>query len=186
MTDLLRETRAMLDEEQIKRKREQPYLISVAAFNTEADNQRYGLDLENWITAGLINDVAIAWFAHHTSFGERGLVDPDMAYYRRITKNTGVGLYPFVLAWKPGTPESLSKKVAAYYDNGATGIAVWDPDQGAWRNGYEANVFDSLSLLGHVNYVRRWSEAGMPKPLVIPLTRFGDNHFSRWFPNTGF
>jgi hypothetical protein len=110
-----------------------------------------------------------------------------MAYYRRITEGSDVGLYPFVIAWNPDTPERLSKTVAEYYASGATGIGVWDPSvEGGWRNGYEANAFDTLSLLGHAEYVRRWAEAGMPKPLVIPLTRFGENHFSRWFPNTGF
>lgn len=187
MTDLLSETRAVLDEEQARRGRKQPYTISVATFNKESDNDRHGLAVEQWIDQGLVDDVAVAWFAYHTSFSEDGLIEPDMEYYRRITKGHDVGLYPFVIAWKPGTPARLSRTVSEYYDNGATGIAVWDPKvHGGWRNGHEANLFDTLSRLGHEDYVRRWAEAGMPKPLVIPLTQFGDNHFSPWFPNTGF
>ncbi len=30
------------------------------------------------------------------------------------------------------------------------------------------------------------AEKGVPQPQSIPLTRLGDNHYSRWFPTTGF
>ena len=40
--------------------------------------------------------------------------------------------------------------------------------------------------LGHRDDVLRWAKGGPPQSLTIPLTRLGDNHFSRWFPNTGF
>ena len=55
-----------------------------------------------------------------------------------------------------------------------------------WKNGFETGVFETLRLLGHEDDVRRWATQGIPKPFVVPLTRYGDNHYSRWFPNTGF
>jgi len=186
MTDFLRETRQMLDEAQREMGRDKPFAISVTGFNTQQDNDRHGLALETWINEGLANDVAVAWFAHHTSFTEENRTTIDMDYYTRITEGKNVGLYPMVIGWKPGTPEAMSKKVAEYYERGVTGISVWDPDQARWPTRHGSDPFDALSLLGHVDYVKRWTEAGVPRPLVTPLTRFGDNHYSRWFPNTGF
>lgn len=187
MTELMQELRAMLDQVQRQQGRQTPYRISLATFSKERDNQLFGIDLENWIKIGLVDDVAVAYFAHHTSFSEPGGSFPDMAYYQRITQGTGVGLYPFVISWNPGTPAEMSKRVVDYYKHGATGIAVWDPSvEAGWRSGEPGNVFDALSRLGHVDDVQRWAEKSLPKPLVIPLTRYGDNHYSRWFPNTGF
>ena len=193
MTRFLRQVRDLLDEVQQGLGREKPFTISVATFSKQSDNEKYGIALEQWIDQQLVNDVAVAWFAHHTSFNDPGGSLPDMTYYRKITAGKDVGLYPFVICWKPGTPQSMCQTVARYYDQGATGIAVWDPvveaglsNSTPWKNGFEAGVFETLRLLGHEDDVRRWAEQGVPKPFVIPLTRYGENQYSRWFPNTGF
>jgi hypothetical protein len=193
MTGFLRQVRNLLDEVRQGLGREKPLTISVATFSKQSDNRKYGIALERWIDEQLVNDIAVAWFAHHTSFNEPGGSLPDMTYYRRITAGKDVGLYPFVICWKPGTPRSMCQTVARYYDQGATGIAVWDPvveaglsNSTPWTNGFETGVFETLRLLGHEDDVRRWAKQGIPKPVVVPLTRYGDNHYSRWFPNTGF
>ncbi len=193
MTQFLREVRELLDEQQRRAGRAKPYTVSVAAFSEQRDNEKYGLALEQWIDQKLVNDVAVGWFAHHTSFSQPGSSRPDMEYYRRITEGKDVGLYPFVISWKPGTPRGMCQTVSEYYDQGATGIAVWDPAVEAglanstrWTDGTPAGVFETIRWLGHEHLVRQWAQAGIPKPLVVPLTRYGENHYSRWFPNTGF
>src|SRR6185437_8775452 len=106
---------------------------------------------------------------------------------RRITAGTKVGLYPFVIAWHSGTPQQLCAKTTQFYRDGATGIAVWDPSVEAhYRDGSPGNVFDVAGLLGHRQLIAQWATQGAPTPLAIPLTRLGDNHYSRWFPNTGY
>ena len=55
-----------------------------------------------------------------------------------------------------------------------------------YRDGSPGNVFDVASLLGHRQLIAEWAANGVPTPLAIPLTRMGDNHYSRWFPNTGY
>lgn len=182
MTEFMEEIRALLDATARAQGRTERYRISLGTFSREADNQKFGLALPAWIERGLVDELAVAWFAYHTSFSP-----PDMAYYQRLTQGSKVGVYPFVIAWNPGKPQELAKKVAGYYASGAKGIAIWDPQvETGWRDGAPGNVFDALSQLGHRELVGDWAEKGVPAPLTIPLTRLDDNYYSRWFPNTGF
>lgn len=186
MTDFMLEVRALLDETAARQGRRERYKISLGTFAREADNQRWGLDLPNWIQRGLVDDLATTWFAYHTSF-EKTPGQVDMDYYRRITRGTQTRAYPMVIAWKTGKPRELCEKAAAWLGQGDPGIAIWDPQvHKGWPDNSPGNVFDVLGHLGHRDDLRRWSKQGPPTPLTIPLTRLDDNHFSRWFPNTGF
>ncbi len=186
MTDFMTEVRALLDETAAKQGRKERYKISLGTFAKEADNQRWGLDLPNWIQKGLVDDLATTWFAYHTSF-EKTPGQIDMEYYRRITKGTKTKAYPMVIAWKTGTPKELSKKAAGYLTAGDPGVAIWDPQvMKGWPDNSPGNVFDVLGKLGHRDDLLRWAKNGVPEPLTIPLTRLDENYFSRWFPNTGF
>ena len=182
MTEFITEIRTLLDDTARARGRGERYKISLGTFSTEADNRKFGFDLPLWIERGLVDDLGVAWFAHHTSFAQ-----PDMAYYARLTKGTKVGVYPFVISWKPGKPQELCQKVTAFYEAGASGIAIWDPQvENGWTERPHGNIFDTLNRLGHREDIARWAKQGVPLPLSIPLTRLDENHYSRWFPTTGF
>ncbi len=186
MTDFMTEVRALLDETAVKQGRKTRYKISLGTFAKEADNQKWGLDLPRWIQRGLVDDIAVTWFAYHTSF-EKTPGQMDMDYYRRITKGTATKAYPMAIAWKTGKPKELCQKAAAWLAAGDPGIAIWDPQvMKGWPDGAPGNVFDVLGKLGHREDLLRWSKNGVPQPLTIPLTRLDENYFSRWFPNTGF
>jgi hypothetical protein len=186
MTDFLTEVRALLDETAKKQGRKERYKISLGTFSNKADNTRWGLDLENWIKLGLVDELATTWFAYHTSFTKTpGKI--DMEYYRRITKGTKTKAYPMVIAWKTGKPQELCKAAAGYLAAGDPGIAIWDLQQArGWSDKSPGNATEVMTKLGHREDLERWSKNGVPKPLTIPLTRLDENYFSRWFPNTGF
>ena len=186
MTDFLIEVRALLDETAAKQGRTERYKISLGTFAKEPDNQKWGLDLPLWIQRGLVDDIAVTWFAYHTSF-EKTPGQIDMDYYRRITKGTKTKAYPMVIAWKTGKPKELCQKAAAYLLKGDPGVAIWDPQvQHGWPEKSPGSVFDVLGHLGHRDDLLRWAKNGVPQPLTVPLTRLDENYFSRWFPNTGF
>jgi len=104
-----------------------------------------------------------------------------------FAKGTKVGVYPFVISWKSGKPEELCKKVTTFYQQGASGIAIWDPQvEHGWSEKPHGNLFETMGRLGHCDDIARWAAKGVPLPLSIPLTRLDDNHYSRWFPTTGF
>ncbi len=182
MTEFITEIRTLLDDTARTQKRQERYKISLGTFSTETDNVKFGFDLPLWIKRGLVDDLGVAWFAHHTSFKQ-----PDMAYYSRLTQGTKVGVYPFVISWKSGKPQELCQKVSQFYQQGATGIAIWDPQvEHGWTEKPHGNLFDTMGRLGHRDDIARWATQGVPLPLSIPLTQLDENHYSRWFPTTGF
>ena len=187
LTTFMREIRTLLDETARERHRQKPYLLSVATLPTEADNRKYGIEIERWIKEGIVNgDVAPTNFASQIN-----PVPPDMAYYKRITSGTKVGLYPMYRAFKPGTPADFIKKIVAAYRDGATGIAIWDPAESyTWGSTKVAGqptgqTFDIFRFLGHRALLEQWAAKGAPQPTLYPLTRYGDNYYSRWYPGSG-
>jgi len=187
LTTFMREIRQLLNETAKQRGRATPYRLSVATLPTEADNKKYGIEIERWIKEGLVDgDVAPANFASQIT-----PVPPDMAYYKRITAGTKVGLYPMYRAFKPGTPADFIKKIVAAYKDGATGISIWDPAEsytwGATKVSGQpvGQTFDIFRFLGHKELLKSWAEKGAPQPTLYPLTRYGDNYYSRWYPGSG-
>ncbi len=183
VTEFVRKIRAMLDETAAQRgNAHQRLKLAVSTFSARADNQKFGLDVERWIEEKLIDQIGIAWFAYYTS----GLKSKsgDTAYYARITEGTDVKIFPFYVGWKMESANSLLQSVARDYAQGADGIAVWDPNQFVtWQKGHNP-YWPLVSKLGHRQQVREGSL--LFKPTAIPLTRLGENHYSRWYPNTGF
>jgi len=183
VTGFMRRIRAVLDETARKDGNlDRRLKLAVTTFATLADNRRFGLDVESWIQDKLIDQIGIAWFAHYTS----GLKTKagDTAYYSRITEGTDVKIFPFHVGWKMSSATDLLSKVTRDYDAGADGIAVWDPNQfESWQNGKNP-YWPLVSRLGHREKLRDGSL--LFKPIATPLTRLGENYYSRWYPNTGF
>jgi lysophospholipase L1-like esterase len=183
VTGFMRKIRDVLDETAKKLGREDRRLkLAVTTFATAADNKTFGLDVETWIQEKLIDQIGIAWFGYYTS----GLKTKsgDTAYYSRITAGTDVTIYPFYVGWKMNSASDLLNKVAQNYVDGADGIAFWDPNQfETWQSGKNA-FWPLVSRLGHRREILNGSL--LYKPVATPLTRLGENHYSRWYPNTGF
>jgi lysophospholipase L1-like esterase len=184
MSGFIAKIRKLLDEEQVRRGKNSPRLrFAASTFATRADNDRFGIDVEHWIREKWIDQIGIAWFAYYTS--GLGKMTGDTEYYDRITEGTDVKVFPFYIGWKmPGASE-LVDRVAKDYREGADGIAVWDPFQfRGWADGGNHCYWPLVSQLGHREKLEDGSLLFLPR--ITPLTRVGGNHFSRWYPNTGF
>jgi len=183
MTSFMRKIRQLLDEADAKRgESERRLKMAVTTFAAEADNKKFGLDVERWIDEGLIDQIGVAWFAYYTS--GLGKFGGDNAYYARITEGTDVKFFPFYIGWKMKNAMDLVERVNRDYQQGADGIAVWDPEQFVkWVSGKQS-YWPLVSKLGHRDEVAAGSL--IFEPVAIPLTRLGENHYSRWYPNTGF
>jgi hypothetical protein len=98
--------------------------------------------------------------------------------------------YSWTWPFKPTTAEEFAEefqKDASYLLKDADGSSSWDPQaHKGWPEGSPGNVLEVLGHLGHRDDLLRWAKSGVPAPLTIPLTQLDENHFSRWFPNTGF
>ncbi|MEZ6089268.1 MAG: GDSL-type esterase/lipase family protein [Pirellulaceae bacterium] len=183
VTEFVRKIRSLLDETSRSRDSgHQRLKLAVSTFATADDNQKFGLDVERWIDEELIDQIGIAWFAYYTS----GLKSKtgDTSYYANITDGTAVKVFPFHIGWKMTSATDLLRAVADEYDAGADGIAIWDPNQFAgWQQGKHP-YWPLVSKLGHRNRLRDGSL--LFDPVTTPLKRLGENHYSRWYPNTGF
>ena len=183
MNGFIGKIRKLLDEEQTRRGPDSPRLkFAVSTFAAKADNDKFGIDVETWIKNKWIDQIGIAWFAYYTS--GLGKQTGDTKYYVRITEGTEVKIFPFHIGWKmPDAPELL-RRVERDYENGADGIALWDPNQfRGWLKGFHA-YWPLVGRLGHRDHLNDGSLLFYPN--YIPLTRMGENHYSRWYPNTGF
>lgn len=183
VTGFMRKIRALLDETAKEQgSADQRLKLAVTTFATATDNRKFGLDVETWIEEKLIDQIGIAWFAYYTNGLETK--SGDTTWYARITEGTDVKIYPFYVGWKMNSATDLLSKVAGDYDNGADGIAVWDPNQFVeWQSGKNP-YWPLVSRLGHREEILDGSL--LFKAVATPLTRLGDNHYSRWYPNTGF
>ena len=149
--------------------------LAVSTFATESDNRRFGLDVEQWIKEVLIDQIGIAWFAFHTS--GLGKKTGDNAYYAKITEGTDVNFFPFYIGWKMDSAEETLARVEKDYHQETDGIAVWDPEQfTAWQKGQHP-YWPLILNLGHRDKVADGSL--IFDPVVTPLTRMGENHYSR-------
>ena len=141
MTGWMADIRGLLDEAQRTWGREEPLKLSAMVLETEADNLKFGLDVERWVTEGLIDQIGIYKGSHRTSG------DPiDMEYFARIADGTDVTIHPCMVAWALPKPEEMMRQGLDYYDRGADGMLFWDPS-GVSRNG---GLWPIVSRMGHV------------------------------------
>lgn len=191
MTGFFREVRAMLDELE-KGRNGKRYSISAATLTQQRFNERYGLDVGTWVKEGLVDQLAPI-VAFHTGDGVSKYAPPDIPYYRRVTRDSKVRIFPVVMAWETrlwtsGPPEELCKLIGRWYEEGAHGITVWDPevDKGYGQNVHQGNVIDLLGYLGHRELIAYWGQHGVPLPNNIPITKLDENEYSPWWPSIGY
>ena len=183
MNGFIGKIRKLLDEEQVRRGPESRRLkFAASTFAAKSDNDKFGIDVEKWIENKWIDQIGIAWFAYYTS--GLGKYTGDTQYYVKITEGTEVKIFPFHIGWKMPDASELLSRVARDYRNGADGIALWDPNQfRGWTKGFHA-YWPLVGRLGHREQLDDGSLLFVPN--YTPLTRMGENHYSRWYPNTGF
>lgn len=173
MTRFFREMRQMLDEVQTRKGRQHRYEISAMFLGTEALNTRFGLSAERWVKEGLLDAIGIDWAAFDAGSVRDGGAYYDLAYYRRITADTKVPVYPIFnpIEWESvGDPAATShgyrvgdvrSRAVAFYDEGAAGAGFWDVS-GAVT---DATLWPIISRLGHESELR--AQAGRPRPARV-------------------
>jgi len=195
MTGFMRDIRKMMDDVQKKQGRKQRYELSASVVHNEADNRKYGLDVERWVKEGLVDRIGIFPAAFHTDTRK----PMELDWFYRITKGTNVGVYPMMIGWKLPSAKQALVDAQKYYKGGAAGIIFWDPSstdfynpgpsQGSARKSYTnpgRTYFPLASRLGHVDALPELEAEDRPKSKFIPLKRYGNYWFGRWIPDVGF
>ena len=195
LTSFMAEIRAVLDETQKSQRRTKRHALSASVVQTRDDNRRHGIDVERWVTDGLVDQIGIFPWAFHAS---RRPVDWE--WFSQITEGTGVKLYPVMIGWKQNSAQGSLSQALEHYARGASGILVWDPNpvgfyspEGGYSAAHSGSYFRPreiywpvVSRLGHLKEMRGRLDEGKPLPTHIPLKRYGDYWFGRWIPDVGF
>ena len=195
MTGFMRDIRKMMDDVQKKQGRKQRYELTASVVHNEADNRKYGLDVERWVKEGLVDRIGIFPAAFHTDTRK----PMELDWFCRITKGTSVGVYPMMLGWKLPSAKQALVDAQKYYKGGAAGIIFWDPSstdfynpgpsQESARKSYTnpgRTYFPLASRLGHVDALPELAAEDRPKSKFVPLKRFGNYWLGRWIPDVGF
>ena len=177
LTAFMREIRQLLDETQQTKKLGRRLKLSAMVLETEADNRKFGLDVERWVSDGLIDVIGVYKGSCHAS-GK----PIDMAYFKRITDGTNVPVHPCLIAWALPSTEAMLKQTLEWYDAGADGVLFWDPS-GMCCDGVRWPI---MSRLGHDTEVRQRALEGKPSPVSIGLKRLGNHILGRWSAWAGF
>lgn len=170
MTGMLVDLRKMLD--QLGNQYGKTYKISMSVVD-KGQNEIHGLDIENWIKNGLVDDLAVP--------------PGETEYYERITTGSKTNFYPLILPWdRYPAPGEFANRISKYYGDKAAGIAVWDGDMEPYKQAVEPHLPHLLRYLGRPGLIEYWRTNTMPRPNTFRLTQMGDNYFSGWLPNNGF
>ena len=190
MTEFIRKTRKLLDETQKAQGKKERYELSVSVVHTEADNKKYGIDVERWVKEGLIDSIAIFPAAFHTNTAK----PVDLEWFAKITKGTKTKFYPMMIGWKLSSYEDTISEAQKNYKAGAAGMMFWDPFP---TNIYTkparhyfnrpVNTYWSLvSRLGHKDDLMLFEAEKRPQAKYLPLKKWGNYTFGRWIPDVGF
>lgn len=193
MTGFMRDVRKVLDDVQNAQGRTERYELMASVVHNENDNKKYGLDVERWVKEGLIDKISIFPAAFHTDTSK----PVEMEWFRRITKDTKVEVYPLMIGWRLSSYDDAIKTAREFYAQGAAGLLFWDPfptgmyspRPPALGRHYQRAIgtyWPLVSRLGHQEYLEQFEKEKRPKHKYVPLKKWGNYHFGRWVPDVGF
>ncbi len=193
MTGFMRDLRKLLDQVQKEQGRSEPYQLTASVVHNEADNIKYGLDVERWVKESLVDKISVFPAAFHTDTSK----PMELEWFERITKNTKTKFYPMMIGWRMSSYEDAISNAREYYKAGAGGLTFWDPfPTGMYAprapqptRHYTRAVstyWQLVSRMGHDSELEKLEAEKRPKPKYIPLKRYGNYWFGRWIPDVGF
>lgn len=174
MTELVTRARALLDE--AGRRRRKKLLLGARVFQTLDECRSLGLDVEAWISRGLIDFVAPNDTMH---------TEPNVQYeeFRRLTGNGNCLLYPGMLPW---TSQRMRRRLGNRH-------MPLDQQRAAAANMYAAGA-DGISFYNHFVtltwapfYPQRLREMAAVRQPELVMT--GDRHYvfePSWGGSLGF
>ncbi len=171
LTGFMRELRGRLRDEE-RRLGRKPIAVTAVVMSSRDENYGYGLDLDAWVTEGLIDTLLPFSSVPGIDSYTPAWVDPSSAaYFIRLTKGTPCRLALDILP-RAMPPEDYMRRVYALYAAGVENLCFWDT--------YSRTNFDRswsiLRRLGHKEELTQWAQSGSPaveKPQGR-LVRIGD------------
>ena len=141
-------------------------------FGNEDDNMRYGIDVRQWVSAGLVDEI----FTYRWDIGAEKRVD-DLQFFLSICRPKGVAFRP---SFHPDRKYSSIDEAISAYSAGIQGLTFWDA-----RDIVQSKDTWSLSRFGHADELparREMEKASAARPERIRFHRIGDNVMDGRFP----
>jgi len=142
VTNFMRETRAMLDEEQKRRGDGKRLALSAMIFGNEYDNMLYGIDVRSWVAEGVIDEI----FTYKWDIGAKKRFD-DIDFFLEVCRPKGVRFRPSYTIAPPGYNNTLGEALS-WYEKGVEGLVYFD------IGGESVAQGTVVSRMGHVDELR--------------------------------
>lgn len=156
LTQLMREVREAMDEEARKQGRRR-IAISAIVMRDAAENLYYGMDLQTWISEGLVDTLIPYTSAVFLDSESDSWIDPHGAdYFLGLTNGTSTNVAMSLLP-RQMSAETYRERAAGLYGVGAENFFFWDCTPG--RGNY-SDSWSALRRLGHREEVNAWATAG--------------------------
>ena len=173
MTDFMRQLRREMDEQGTAPSGKRLQILAHVLNNAE-NNLFFGLDLETWVSEGLVDSlIAYPW---------RGSTSDviDLDYFTRLCQGSDVALYVDLLPRRM-EPSAYVQEAKRFYDAGADGICLWDTNG---RDPYWKE-WGIARQLGHRDDLDRIdpSDTGAVDHQLISI---GGYHVDRYSPLWGY
>jgi hypothetical protein len=194
VTTFMRELRARLDQEQVRRGDGKHLKITAMVLGTELNNYQYGVDIRRLVAEGLLEEITIyPWdMGGQLKYFPKEYVDLwhpgayDLEFFKSVCRPKGVSFRPAVATHWPSLTDQI-KDVISLYDAGADGICIWDTRN--FSDFGNSSVWTSIyTRLGHVEEMRSRLQKEKditPSPVYQCFRRLGnqvrDGRFPPWF-----
>ncbi len=173
LTDWMREVRNLLDEHRRETRCKDRLQLTIMCLATEKDNLQYGIDPARWVRGGWIDQIGI-WHSPGSPI--------DLTWFRSMVNGTGVKWFPALVSWQMPDVETVRRQALEWYDEGADGMVVWDPESQVG----DAQSWPVYRRLGHVGEMRQRAAKEKSDVAQPVFEHVGDEPPTRWSPQTGF
>ena len=184
VTTFVRETRTMLDEEQVRRGDGKRLEISLSVLGNEYDNQQYGLDIRRLADERLVDEIYPS--IHQWDFGATKQTW-DLEFFIEACAHKSVRVSPMIstsaiLVPNYYTWEKFLQFGLDFFEQGADGIMFWDPAVQLAQDPAPPFLWNVISRYGHIDELRARLKSEPPKPVLLPVRRIGDSRLDARFP----
>jgi len=168
VTAFMREARAMLDQEAVRRGNGKRLALSAMVLGNEYDNMQYGADVRRWVSEGLVDEL----FSYKWDFGAKKRTN-DVKSFTEMCEAKGIPFRPSFTVEPVSIADSVDD-AASWYKQGVQGLTFFD--------GVSSGQMIKYGRFGHIAELPLHRGKERPKPVQMRFHILGDKVLDGRFP----